>query len=87
MKSKIVAHPDGTVTFVGQQATTLYRMAVILHGMKFELKTGMKLTRGPSCFTLVRREFGLKGGKEKLLEQFEALVEEAKSQIPVEKKD
>jgi len=44
--------------------------------MKTELKTGMKLTRGPSCFTRVKQEYGLKGNKQKLIEQFEKLVAE-----------
>jgi len=51
-------------------------MNVLLQGMKTELKTGMKLTRGPSCFTRVKQEYGLKGNKERLIAQFEKLVAE-----------
>jgi hypothetical protein len=54
-------------------------MNVLLQGMKTELNTGMKLTRGPSCFTRVKKEYGLKGSKEKLIEQFEVLVAGANS--------
>jgi len=66
---------DGTpYAFDGPQAVDFFRMNTLLQGMKFELKTGMKMTRGPSCFTLVKKEYGLKGSKEKLIEQFEKLV-------------
>ena len=66
---------DGTpYAFDGKEAVDFFRMNTLLQGMKFELKTGMKMTRGPSCFTLVKKEYGLKGSKEKLIEQFEKLV-------------
>jgi len=66
---------DGTpYAFDGPQAVDFFRMNTLLQGMKFELKTGMKMTRGPSCFTFVKKEYGLKGSKEKLIEQFEKLV-------------
>ena len=68
---------DGTPTlFDGPKAVNFFRMNTLLHGMKTELKTGMKLTRGPSCFTRVKQEYGLKGNKQKLIEQFEKLVAE-----------
>jgi len=63
--------------FDGPAATNFFRMASILHGMKVELRTGMKLTsRAPSCFTIAKKEYGLKGNKQKLIDQFEKLVSE-----------
>ena len=71
---------DGTpYAFDGPQAVDFFRMHTLLQGMKFELKTGMKLTRGPSCFTRVKKEYGLKGNKQRLIEQFEVLVAGANS--------
>jgi len=68
---------DGTpYAFDGPQAVDFFRMNALLSGMKFELKTGMKLTRGPSSFTFVKKEYGLKGNKQKLIDQFEKLVAE-----------
>jgi len=37
------------------------------------------MTRGPSAYSIIKREFGLKGDKHKVLEQFSALVETAKA--------
>jgi hypothetical protein len=68
---------DGTpYAFDGPKAVNFFRMNTLLQGMKFELKTGMKMTRGPSCFTRVKKEYALKGNKQKLIAQFEALVSE-----------
>ena len=73
---------DGTpYAFDGPQAVDFFRMNTLLQGMKFELKTGMKMTRGPSCFTRVKKEYGLKGSKEKLIEQFEKLLAEANKKM------
>jgi hypothetical protein len=73
---------DGTPTlFDGPKAVNFFRMNTLLHGMKTELKTGMRLTRGPSCFTRVKQEYGLKGNKQKLIEQFEKLVAEENTKM------
>lgn len=84
-KSKVVVTKTGTVAMIGKEAVNVYRLITILQGMKFELRTGMKLTnKAPSCFTIARREFGIRGNKAKLIEQMEEIVAQAKSQIPVE---
>lgn len=68
---------DGTPTvFDGPKAVNFFRMNVLLQGMRTELKTGMRMSRGPSCFTRVKQEYGLKGNKQKLIEQFEKLIAE-----------
>lgn len=55
---------------MGPDGVKLYRLLTIKSGMELEFK-GIRLTRkAPSCFTIVRREFGLKGNKRKLYEQF-----------------
>ncbi len=58
-----------------------FRMAALLSGLRFEIRTGMKLSRGPKCSTRIRREFGLKGSPQKLYEQFEKLVNEASAKV------
>lgn len=54
------------------------RLLMLLKGMKFEIETGMKLTRGPKCSSRVKKEFGLKGNAEKVYYQFLALLVEHK---------
>jgi len=44
-------------------------------GLKLEVK-GMRLTRGLSCYKIIKDTFGLKGNKQKVLDQFEDLLRE-----------
>jgi len=38
------------------------RLLTIKHGMEWEIRTGGKLTaKAPSCFTIIREEFGIRG--------------------------
>jgi hypothetical protein len=41
--------------------------------MKLEAK-GMKISRGPTCLSRVKREFGLKGNRDKVIAQFAKIV-------------
>ena len=45
-------------------------------GLKLEIQ-GLRLTRGVSCYKLIKDTFGLKGNKQKVLDQFEDLLREA----------
>lgn len=72
----------GPRVFSGKEAVNFFRMVTLLRGMKSEFKTGMRMTsKAPSCFTIVRREYGLKGNKQKLIDQFEKLVLEENAKM------
>jgi len=67
------------VIFSGADGVRLFRLATIVRGMKLEM-VGMRLTaKAPSCFTIARREFGLKGNKTKILADMTAIYEAAKA--------
>jgi hypothetical protein len=51
-----------------------YRLLVLLSALRLEA-AGMK-RRGTSVYAIVKREFNLKGSKQKVLEQFETYVKE-----------
>lgn len=53
------------------------RLSMLLRGMKFEIETGMKLTRGPKCSHRVKKEFALKGNAESVYYQFLQLLIDA----------
>lgn len=60
----------GTIS-MGPDGVKRYRILTIASGLHLELRHGMKLTgRAPSCFTIARKEFGLKGNKEKIYQAF-----------------
>lgn len=52
----------------------MFRLQVLKQGLGLELK-GMKMSRGRSCYSIVKAEFGLKGNKQKVYEQFCIYVE------------
>ena len=53
-----------------------YRKMVLLRGLRLEHKTNgkMRLTRGPTCLSIVKRENGFKGNRKNVLNQFERLL-------------
>jgi len=53
-------------------AITMYRQRVLLSTLKLECK-GMK-RNGPSVYSIIKREYNLKGTKQTVLEQFESLI-------------
>jgi hypothetical protein len=66
---------DTTTSFDGPAAMEVFRLITMVQGLKFEIKCpGMKLCRGPSCHTLAKRQYGLKGNKEKVLAALEVLL-------------
>lgn len=70
-RKQIEVSDNGSIMIDGPEGVNLYRLLMIKSGMEFEAKTGMKLTgKAPSCFVIVRREFGFKGTKKEQYEQF-----------------
>ena len=68
--------------FAGRGAVDLYRMMTLASGLQMETR-GMRLTRGRTCYAIIKEEFGLKGNKAKVLAQFLPLVEAAKGSVPI----
>jgi hypothetical protein len=54
-----------------------FRRLTLLRGLKLEAE-GFQVKRPPSCYTVVKKEFGLKGNKAKVLEQFTKIVNDMK---------
>jgi len=53
-----------------------YRRLVLLKGLELECEGLTK--RGRSCYSIIKQEFGIKGSKVKVLQQFAKIVEENK---------
>lgn len=54
-----------------------FRRLTLLRGLKLEAD-GYQVKRPPSCYSVVKKEFGLKGNKTKVLEQFTKIVNDMK---------
>jgi hypothetical protein len=68
----IETHESG-VTITGDDIGR-YRLLTLKAGLKIET-LGLRLTsRHRSCYSIIKEEFGLKGNKKRVLEQFENLL-------------
>lgn len=64
------------MTFDTPELINGYRLLVLASRLKLETK-GLKVSRGPSAYSIIKAEFGLRGTKEKVLQQFNQLLVEA----------
>lgn len=62
---------DGCVVLTGD-GIKAYRLLALKAGLSLEV-LGLR-KRGRSCYSIIKEEFGLKGGKKKVLEQFEKIL-------------
>jgi hypothetical protein len=58
----------GNGVIAGKEAVEVFRVMTLISGLKLEIK-GLGLSRGVSCHNIVKRSFGFKGNKQKVLEQ------------------
>ena len=56
----------------GKENIDRYRLIVLKHGLKLEL-LGMQ-KRKPSCYSVIKEEFNLKGNKQKVYDMFCELI-------------
>lgn len=55
-----------------------YRLMNMILGLKTEIR-GLRLTgKGRTCYSMLKREYGLKGNKAKVLAQAEAIMDKIK---------
>jgi hypothetical protein len=67
---------DKAVLLTGPQIDR-FRIKVLLSGLKLEM-LGMKRSRGPSVYSIIKTEFGLKGNRQSVYNQLDALLSCAK---------
>ena len=53
----------------------MFRYKTLLKGLRLEM-VGMKMSRGQSCYSIIKQEFGLKGSKQKVYDQFKLMLEQ-----------
>ena len=70
-----VEQSNGCTVITGE-TISVYRLITLKHALSLEVK-GMH-RHGRSVYSLVKEEFGLKGNKQSVLDQFTAIVERRK---------
>ena len=65
-----------TTVITGEQIP-VFRMKMLHTGLKSEIR-GFRLTsKAPTCYSIIKREYGLKGNKQKVLDQYEQILKDA----------
>jgi hypothetical protein len=73
----ITVTPGEAIVIEGKDSIGLYRIMALEKMLKLELM-GIKHSRG-SVYAVVKKEFGLKGNKQKVYEQYKEIVAKAKA--------
>ena len=63
----------------GKDNINLARLLSLKAGLKIEI-AGMRVSRGRTCYSIIKDEFNLKGNKQKVLTQFEDIIKEMKGE-------
>ena len=53
----------------------MFRYKTLLRGLRLEMQ-GLQMSRGRSCYSIIKQEFGLKGSKQKVYDQFKLMLEQ-----------
>jgi hypothetical protein len=80
-QAEIIVSRGGTM-YSGRKAVNVARMITLYHGLKMEI-AGLRMSRGRTCYAIIKGEFGLKGNKQRVLDQFKPLMEQAQLSVPV----
>jgi hypothetical protein len=67
-----------TIVLSGSEQIMMARLITLKSALKLEI-WGMK-RRGPSAYSIIKRELGFKGNKESVFNQLTAYIEELKKQ-------
>ena len=60
----------------GENNIKKFRLIALKYALDLEIKTGMRIHRGRTAYSIIKDEFKLRGNKQKVLNQFTKLVEE-----------
>ena len=64
---------NNCLVVTGVKDIARYRMCVLLNALKLEV-LGMKVTRGSTAYAVIKKEYGLRGSKQKVFDQFKAMI-------------
>jgi hypothetical protein len=68
---------DDVVCISGAQIE-IFRLMCLRTGLESEVRFGVKLAKGRSAYSVIKSEFKLKGNKQKVLDDFTKIVDQAK---------
>lgn len=78
----VTEDPSGGFSIVGKDNVRAFAELMILRALDFEVRTGMKLSRGPSAYARVKAHYGFKGNKRSVLIQLRANMDARGFNLP-----
>jgi len=66
--------PGGGTMVTGKRDILIARTITLWRGLKLEI-AGIRLKRNFSCYAIIKREFGFKGNRDRVLEQMQTLID------------
>ena len=73
-------------TVITGDDTILFSIIALESALRLEVK-GMKMSNGRSAYSIVKDRYGLKGSKQRVLEQFNQIVNELRIERGLEPKE
>jgi hypothetical protein len=67
-------------TVITGDDTILFSIIALESALRLEVKTGMKMGNGRTAYSIVKDRYGLKGNKQRVLEQFNQIVNELRAE-------
>jgi hypothetical protein len=74
-----------SIIFDTPDQINLARYITLLRGLKLEIDTGLSMSRGRTCYSIIKSEFNLKGNKKKVYQQLLKMMREVGVPITWEK--
>lgn len=69
-------------TMITDSHIGLYRMAGLISCLKLEIK-GLKMSKGQSAYSVIKKQYSLKGNKQSVLDQFVKIYEKRKEETKI----
>jgi hypothetical protein len=83
----IVQDKSGVRSYEGRESVEVFRLRALLSGLRLQKKGLRMSSRLPQATTICRRQYGLKGNIDKMIEQVEALVQEQLQKVVIVDED
>lgn len=74
-----IEQSDGGVLITGESIMH-YRLLTLIMGLKAECRGRRLTSKGSTCYAILKREYGLKGSKQRVLEQIQVIWEKIKQE-------
>ena len=67
-------------TMITGESIMHYRLLCLIQGLKAEIRGRRLTSKGRTCYSIIKSEYGFKGNKEKVLSQIEQVMAKIKEE-------